>query len=127
MTREECFAIWAPSGVVWSQWAKPVLFVGLEPLPDRPDPDLVDWTVPGLERVPAPRDEAIVVDLPGVDAVRAGVALARLGYRPVPLFNATDGPNAVLDLPGVDAVRAGVALARLGYRPVPLFNATDGP
>ena len=98
MTREECFAIWAPSGVVWSQWAKPVLFVGLEPLPDRPDPDLVDWTVPGLERVPAPRDEAIVVDLPGVDAVRAGVALARLGYRPVPLFNATDGPNAVLDL-----------------------------
>jgi len=98
MTREECFAIWAPSGVAWSLWAKPVLFVGLEPLPDHPDPDLMDWNVPGIEHVPNARDQAIIVDLPGVDAVRAGVALARLGYRPVPLFNATDGPNAVLDL-----------------------------
>ena len=40
---------------------------------------------------------AAVVDLPGVEAVRAGLELARRGYRPVPLFNTSVGPSPVID------------------------------
>lgn len=98
MNKEECFAVWAPTDVVWARWAKPVLFTGLDPLLRLPEPDLEDWSVPEASRLPARHDLAVVVDLPGLEAVRTGVALAGLGYRPVPLFNATDGLNAVLDV-----------------------------
>lgn len=98
MNKEECFALWAPADVVWARWAKPVLFTGLDPLLRLPEPDLEDWGVPEASRVPSRRNLAAVLDLPGLDAVRTGVALSGLGYRPVPLFNATDGSNAVLDV-----------------------------
>jgi hypothetical protein len=40
---------------------------------------------------------AIVVDLPGLQSLQAGVALARRGYRPVPLYNSSVGPSALVD------------------------------
>lgn len=64
---------------------------------------------------------ALVVDLPGAEGVFLGLALAGLGYRPVPLYNAVPlpcgGPRlnpvtgrsvaAVDVLPIVDAMRSG--------------------
>jgi hypothetical protein len=96
MTNEECFELWAPRGVVWSQWAKPVLFAQLGRQssgggdPARGDFD-VSW-------VPEPRrGTAVIVDLPGADSAAAGLALARRGYRPVPLYNTSLGPSPVVD------------------------------
>lgn len=77
---------------------KPVLFAQytLRPhTPARPEAPWLadlDWVPPAADGV------ALVLDLPGEHAVRAGIDLARLGYHPVPLFNATDGPNPVLDV-----------------------------
>lgn len=119
MRKEECFAIWAPAGVVWAQWAKPVSFVDLDPLLLTHEADPGDWTVPGLERVPTERNLAVVIDLRSEDAVRAGVMLARLGYRPVPLFNGTDGPHAIIDVdPLMRRLVSGAAhIAEAGLRP----------
>lgn len=119
MRKEECFALWAPAGVVWAQWAKPVPFVDLDPMLLAPAPDPGDWSVPGLERAPTERNLAAVVDLRSEDAVRAGVMLARLGYRPVPLFNGTDGPHATIDVdPLLRRLVSGAPLiAEAGLRP----------
>jgi hypothetical protein len=82
----ESYLAWAPRESVWSAWAKPVLFgfIGHAPRHFRraePPADTV-W-------LPADRlRTALVVDLPGGDAVVLGAVLARQGYRPVPLFNA---------------------------------------
>jgi hypothetical protein len=93
---ESAFAAWAPDGVLWSEWAKPVAFVlpsmtmGADSIPQPTQPAaLPDFLDP---------KSVVVVDLPGVDAVHAGLALARRGYRPVPLFNGTSGPSAVIDV-----------------------------
>ena len=98
MTAEECFATWAPDQVVWSEWAKPVAFlhIGGVLLPDA-------GTVPHATSVPSipltvTSPSAVVVDLPGADAVATGVALAERGFRPVPLFNGTAGPSPVIDV-----------------------------
>jgi hypothetical protein len=112
MTNEECFEAWAPDGVFWSQWAKPILFTRLppatplDPAETKPDVD-VSWA-------PKARSgAAIVVDLRGATAVRVGLALARIGYRPVPLFNASDGPSAVIDVgPLARALVAGARAVR---------------
>jgi len=87
MTKEEIFDIWAPPSGIWSPWAKPVLFSSISPaanlieINDVGDPDMT-WAST------ADGTTAIVVDLPGSAAVAAGLKLASLGYRPVPLFNA---------------------------------------
>ena len=97
MTNEECFEIWAPDGAVWSPWAKPVTFVELDKMVAVDHKEL-PWETSELGYVPPAGHIAIVADVPGPVAVCLGVALARVGYRPVPLFNATTGPSPVLDL-----------------------------
>lgn len=94
---EACFDAWAPDGSYWSSWAKPVAFL----------PRWDAW--PGVTGPEAPAPEvptavtfstntAIIVDLPGAEAVAMGVALASHGFRPVPLFNGTSGRNEVIDV-----------------------------
>ena len=51
---------------------------------------------------------AVIVDLPGAEAVHAGLLLAERGFWPVPLFNGTSGPSPVIDV-AADHARAGGA------------------
>lgn len=119
MTREQVFGVWAPPGIAWSEWVKPVLFAHMRtdlscPQDAHPQPD-VSWAPP------ADGNSAIVVDLPGAAGVWMGMALAGQGYRPVPLYNAAPGPEqslsgapvAVVEVwPIVAALHAGAAILR---------------
>jgi hypothetical protein len=98
MTREEVFDAWAPDGVEWSAWTKPVLFAQW---PDTvtPPATMPDWGEPNYLWLPqAAGRTAIVVDLPAVESVRTGITFARRGYRPVPLFNTSHGPSPVIEI-----------------------------
>jgi hypothetical protein len=90
MNKEEIFLIWAPETSVWSPWVKPVLFAHLESRSaETPVPDTLaefKW-VPGAEA-----KTAIILDLPSDAGVLGGLALAKGGYRPVPLYNAIPAP-----------------------------------
>ena len=89
MNPSELFDLWAPPAAVWSRWAKPVLFadfsavVAVDPIND-PLPPL---------NTTADRETALVLDLPSAGSVKAGLALVKAGFRPVPLFNGTRGPK----------------------------------
>ncbi len=103
---EECFAIWAPDEVLWSQWAKPVIFASVPFLETEHPLGVVPIDAQGVPE--AWGGSAVVVDLPGADAVAVGIALGGRGFRPVPLFNGTIGPSAVVDVSElVDALGAG--------------------
>lgn len=79
----ETYKIWAPDGSIWTQWAKPVLFIR------EPDfPGGFDLEIPDIEwNRNVDIGTMIIVDLPGHRGVLEALALARLGYRPVPLYN----------------------------------------
>lgn len=101
MTREEIYSIWAPENSPWTRWVKPVLFAHLYDSPEFPNPERysidVGWAPPPCTKT------AIVVDLPGPESVLTGLALARAGYRPVPLYNALPlppGHESMLDMSG---------------------------
>jgi hypothetical protein len=108
MTAEEIFACWAPQSCqesadepLWSRWAKPVAFAHLPQLPasgagPEPPAPAEEFAVPALAA-----QRAIIVDLPGRRSVDMGVALARRGYRPVPLYNACHGASEVVDMEGL--------------------------
>ena len=129
LTGEECFAAWAPEADFWSRWAKPVVFASAGTFVDEP------VTLPSLDDLPVPGSfdpSAIVVDLPGDESVLTGLALMARGYRPVPLFNGTWGPNAVVPmdqlaraLGGGAAILPGQTLPA-GARPAFLVDASRG-
>lgn len=103
MTARELYEIWAPESSVWTRWAKPVLFaemgmgtVAMPPsLVGSPAVQIGDFgEIPVLSMVPT----AVVVEMPALLAVEVGLALARAGFRPVPLFNGAPHSAAAIDV-----------------------------
>ncbi len=95
MDRRGVFEVWAPPQARWSPWAKPVLFAHLDDIEGMPHTDIPEITFP-FDRTKA-GGTALVVDLPGLESVGLGLELARLGYRPVPVFNACPNPSRFLE------------------------------
>jgi hypothetical protein len=101
--QEQIYDTWAPPGSVWTPWAKPVLFAHLDntlPPTPQPPPLLMHAGIPAADG-----QSALVLDLPGEEGVWAGLELAEMGYRPVPLYNACPGPRiASVSAPGIAVV-----------------------
>jgi hypothetical protein len=112
MTREEIYAAWAPDDGPWSGWVRPVPFALL---PD--DQASVALGVIDVTWADASRREAIVVDLPAVEAIAMGVALAERGYQPVPLFDAIDAPGALVSIGDIAPALAAAATRLASFRP----------
>ena len=88
----EAYKIWAPDNALWTECAKPVLFASVrtgESFMNAPAMDIphISWLLARSLHT------MIVVDLPGKQGIEEGLALARLGYRPVPLYNGVIAPN----------------------------------
>jgi hypothetical protein len=101
---EQCYAAWAPDESPWAPWAKPILFQQMV-APATPDSRTggVIASLPSFDAF-----TALVVDVAGARAVHVGLDAAWLGWRPVPLFNATNGPKPVVDAtPVADALLTG--------------------
>lgn len=113
MDAKEVFAIWAPYDAVWSRWAKPVAFAQLGRRTTLPAP----ITLPTLQGLPRPTDQtAVVANLPGAEAIQVGLLLAQMGFRPVPLYNASEGTDAVVPMREiVDGLVAGTEILQRTY------------
>jgi hypothetical protein len=94
---ETAFAAWTRPDVPWCDWAKPVAFL-TSPLATAAEPDLPP--PPPLSMALDPT-AAVIVDLPGPEAVSAGLLLAERGFCPVPLFNGTSGPSPIINVDGI--------------------------
>jgi len=104
MTRAELFKLWAPDNSIWTRWAKPVLFAESS-FDDLPTNAVPEWHLLNLPWAPsADTGTAIVLDLPGLESVRVGMALTQNGFRPVPLFNGALGPTLGGTAPLVNAL-----------------------
>lgn len=117
MTPQSLFEAWAPPTGLWSPWAKPVMFAAMPPelLVGTGDMPMAD---PSWAPKPTART-GLLVDVPGIHAVVLGVALARAGYQPIPLFNTTPGNKSVLNLSGLfAALRDGGAVLNSVPRPI---------
>ncbi len=83
----EAYEQWAPADAIWTPWVKPVLFYPKfwstrSSTPNQPLPVMAFAGLP-----PADGSWAIIIDAPGNEGLTIGVALARTGYRPIPLYN----------------------------------------
>lgn len=105
MTGREAFKLWAPAGARWVDWVRPVSFVTNDG--SHGPNSAADFTVPSILYVAKPQENAaLIIDMPGYDSVKEGIALARLGFRPVPLYNGTtaqDGAMALIDTHAIES------------------------
>lgn len=88
MTNKECYRIWAPCGKKWSDWVRPVPFIAAQA--NVKGYHLGELSIPMIDFIDESFHQAvIIVDLPGDESVEMGLALAKIGYRPVPVYNGT--------------------------------------
>jgi hypothetical protein len=128
MDRREAFDAWAPPDAPWSAWVKPVLFAHIDedvmpsslPKPSWLHDDLFALRADADYRTSARRRVAVVLDVPDVEGVAAGVALRDLGFQPVPLYTSLPGPGRDAVVP-MERILAGLLAAalELRQRPVP--------
>ena len=84
---QEAYRKWAPFGVEWSQYVKPVFFTALSEDFGNLSTPAIPWVSDELSRF-LDENTAVLIDLPGEESVLRGLALAkRQGYRPIPLYN----------------------------------------
>lgn len=104
----EIYKKWAPDTALWTNWAKPIVFMNLQ---------LKRSYSRALDRGSKPNwtdyqsNRMIIVDLPEGDSITEGLGLAKIGYRPVPLYNGVPGnQHAVVPMAEiVEGLRYGVA------------------
>jgi hypothetical protein len=106
--RIEAFETWAPYGLKWTQWAKPVLF---STLPEKSVVQMDELKIEWTEQ--SERNTMIIVDTEGRESIREGLAYAKLGYRPVPLYNGVRGDKHYNLIDGEDLQNCLFAGARI--------------
>jgi hypothetical protein len=97
MTGKELFEAWAPVDDVWSPWVKPVIFSEISWVNEDIPVESVLGELNIAYGVGFRPDTAVIVDLPGVESLKAGYVLSMGGYRPVPLYNTTSGVGQKLN------------------------------
>ena len=124
-TQLELYKTWAPDDALWTQWVKPVVFMNMA--------GNQFFGGPGLQSVQADwiayeKGTMIILDLPGKAAIEEGLALASLGYRPIPLYNGVPGPQGATSVISMDGIVQGLveggpilALAPLTNHANPVF------
>ena len=99
MTGRDIFKIWAPIGAKWVDWVRPVPFIEINE--DSNKYELNNFIIPKINYIKELyKDTAIIIDLPGNDSIIEGIALSKIGYRPIPIYNGTDEQEG--SMPTVD-------------------------
>ncbi|MBR2046618.1 MAG: glutathionylspermidine synthase family protein, partial [Agathobacter sp.] len=88
-TGKETYSIWAPYGKKWVDWVRPVPFI--EIATEKKGYSVSPLVLP--EKVcmdKADEKTAVIVDLHGEDSIEMGLAFAKIGYRPIPVYNGVE-------------------------------------
>ena len=89
MIGKEIYKIWAPYGARWTNWIRPVPFVQLNHIKTE---EHFNNNIPKISYIDCCKTNmGIIIDLPSYEGVNEGIALAKLGFRPIPIYNGTNG------------------------------------
>ena len=106
MTNREAFEVWTSGDSKWVNWVRPAPFVLSESDWSDHAKCFISFDIPDVfytEKLQ--KDTAIVVDRCGYNSINEGLALAELGWRPIPLYNGTNeqyGAMALVDNHGIE-------------------------
>jgi len=123
MNFKDAYKIWAADNSIWTRWVRPVPFVlhccdSVINNGDAGDDTtiydsiqecanhVISYDIPEIFYIDElMEDTAIIVDLCGYCSINEGLALAGLGWRPIPVYNGTNeqqGAMALIDNHGIE-------------------------
>lgn len=124
MTNKEVYRIWAPVGVKWVDWVRPVPFISI-------NDNFKFWKKENFEILNIKyienlqKDTAIIVDLSGNRSIEEGIGLAKIGYRPIPVYNGTNEQKGSLPTVNNNFIETGLIRGAIELKNIVL--AKDAP
>lgn len=124
MTGKDIFKIWAPVGAKWVNWVRPVPFVVINKYSKAYE--FYDFTISNINYLnELPANTAIIVDLPGCDSIKEGIATAKLGFRPIPIYNGTNEQKGAMATVDNHTIEIGLIKGALELKKIKISN--DAP
>lgn len=121
MTGKEIYKIWAPTEAKWVDWVRPVPFVGINESFEGYEVD--EFLIPKINYIKEPiSDMAIIIDLPGNNSIKEGIALAKIGFRPIPIYNGTDEQNGATATVDNRAIKMGLIKGALELKKIEILD-----
>ena len=123
MTGRDVFKIWAPVGAKWVDWVRPVSFIGINNT--LKVYEVCDFTIPNINYIKQlALDTAIIVDLSSYEGVKEGIALAKIGFRPIPLYNGTNEQEGSMPLVDNHAIEYALRWGAVELEKINIANDT---
>lgn len=124
MTGRDIFKIWAPVGAKWVEWIRPVAFIAINN--DNKVYEVSNFTIPNINYIKGlETNTAIIVDLPENDSIKEGIALAKIGFRPIPIYNGTNEQKGAMATVNNHIVELGLIKGALELEKIEIGN--DAP
>ena len=124
MIGRDIYNIWAPKGVKWIQWIRPVPFVAINE--DFKAYDICDFTIPNITYInELPLNTAIIVDLSDDEGIKEGIGLAKLGFRPIPVYNGTEPQEGAMATVDNNVIEFGLIKGAMELQKITIAN--DAP
>jgi len=124
ITAVNTFKAWAPTGAMWTDWVRPVLFAAYDF--SRSANAVVNLAIPDIPYMSRLNtDTAIILDLPGYDSIKEALGLAQFGWRPIPLYNGTIEQSGAMALVDNHAIEKALVLGAEKLRKIEI--SPDAP
>ena len=121
MTGKDFYKIWAPIGAKWVDWVRPVPFVGINE--NLKIYEVENFTIPQINYIQNPTTEtAIIIDLPENNSIKEGLGLAKLGFRPIPIYNGTDQQDGAMATVDNKSIKIGLIKGALELQKMQIDN-----
>lgn len=122
MTGRDIYEVWAPEGARWVEWVRPVPFYGIDE--NFKKYDLLDFIIPNISYYVTDnlKHTAIIIDLSGNEGIKEGLALAKLGFRPIPIYNGTVGQKGVISTVDNTSIKIGLIKGALELKKMNISN-----
>lgn len=121
MNSKEIYRIWAPTGAKWVDWVRPVPFVMIN---DKfKIYEVCDFNIPNIHyKDKLDSKTAIIVDLPGIESIKEGLALSNFNYRPIPIYNGTEENEGAMATTDNHSIVMGLILGSLELEKIKITN-----
>ena len=121
MKGKDIYKIWAKENLKWANWIRPVPFVGINE--NMKIYEISDFVIPEIKYITEfEKNTAIIIDLPGNDSIGEGLAIAKLGYIPIPIYNGTDEQPGTIATVDNNNIKLGLIKGALELEKIKIEN-----
>ena len=141
MLAKEIYKIWAPVGAKWVDWVRPAPFIGInEKLETFETGEFKTHLASYISILNTYQNNmkngvsskefnlktnninsvAIIIDLPGIDSIKEGLAVAQMGFRPIPIYNGTEEQLGAMPTVDNSSIKIGLLKGALELKKIKL-------